>query len=74
MKTIYNDICKHSKIRDVTINENELSCEVDRTQSAAKAMVSTIIKPHGTFTISSTTKNTKNLGYTKVIIKRETNK
>jgi hypothetical protein len=71
MKTIYNDLRKHSKIRDVTINENELSCEVDRTQSAAKAMVSRIIKPHGTFKITSTTKNTKNLGYTKVLIQKE---
>ena len=70
MKNIYNDICKHSKIHDVNINGNELSCEVDRTQSVARAMVTRIVKPHGTFKITSTTKNTKNLGYTKVIIER----
>jgi hypothetical protein len=78
MNTEFNHIIKelknHIKIFDITLEKNnkkaKIVCEVDRIQSIARSIVSRIVNKHGDYNISSTTKNTKNLGFTKIIISR----
>ena len=71
-KKIYNELKQHIKICDIDIhNKNNdilFSCEVDRIQSVARGIINRIIKKHGNYQISSTTRNTKNLGFTKIVI------
>jgi len=74
---LYHDLNYHIKVHDVEFHDDDsdiiMSCEVDRIQSVARSIVSVIAKIHGYYKISSTTKNTKNLGYTKVFIHRKNN-
>lgn len=68
-KAIYDELKHHVKIHDVQFKKNLcFICEVDRIQSVARGIVKRITSPHGNFNITSTTKNVKNIGFTRVII------
>jgi hypothetical protein len=73
-KLIFNDFNKHIKIHDLQFHRNDktmiFSCEIDRIQSIARSIAAKILKKYGNYKISSTNKNTKNLGFTRVVILR----
>jgi len=69
LQKIVKELNDHIKIFDVVINKNQtIECEIDRIQSVARAIVVRIMKKHGEFNVTSTTRNVKHLGFTKVLI------
>lgn len=71
MTNLIEDLSQHIKIYDVKMkSKSSIICEVDRIQSVARSIVKRITVKYGNFKISSTTKNVKNLGFTKIIIER----
>ena len=67
---LIKDLSAHIKIFDVATCDKGIVCEVDRIQSTARSIVKRIVKVHGNFKVTSSTKSVTHLGYTKVIIER----
>ena len=69
-KLICDALKNHIKIHEVMWEENLFfSCEVDRIQSIARAIVKRIVSEYGNFNIISTTRGVKHMGFTKVLVK-----
>ena len=70
MSDLFNELQEHVKISDVAKDNDCITCEVDRIQSVARSIVKRISSQYGDFKLTSTTKDVKNLGFTKIIIER----
>ena len=70
MISLITDLNNHIKIFDVRKHGNTIICEIDRIQSVARSIAKRITVHHGNFTVKSTTKDVKHLGFTKIIIER----
>jgi phosphoribosylaminoimidazole-succinocarboxamide synthase len=73
-KLIFNDFNKHIKTHELQFHRNNktmiFSCEIDRIQSIARSIAAKILKKYGSYKILSTNKNTKNLGFTRIVVTR----
>ena len=70
MSNLITELNDHIKIFDVREEKKVITCEIDRIQSVARSIAKRITNHYGNFTVKSTTKDVKHLGFTKIIIER----